>query len=276
MYSFIEFLKAVIIGIVEGITEWLPVSSTGHMLLLDRLMPINLSDQFYDLFIVVIQLGAILAVPILYFEKLNPFSRKKSREECSRTLSLWGKVIVGVLPAAVMGLLFDDIIEEKLFSHTVVAIALVVYGVLFIAVELLRGRSNKPYRVNSVYDLTLRDCLTIGAFQVLSLIPGTSRSGSTILGGIMSGVCRSASAEFSFFMAIPVMLGASLLKIVKFIAGGFAVSGFELAILFVGIFTSFIVSVVAIRFLTGFVKRHSFSSFGVYRIVLGIAVLLFL
>ena len=267
-----EFIKAVIIGIVEGITEWLPVSSTGHMILLDEFVKLGVSEEFRELFLVVIQLGAIAAVPVLFFDKLNPFSRKKSAQEKKNIWSLWFKVIVGVMPAAVIGLLFDDLLDKYLYNYVVVAIALIVYGVAFILVE--RGKSREgSFRVESVYDLSYKDAITIGAFQVLSLIPGTSRSGSTILGGMLTGVSRSASAEFSFFMAIPVMLGASLLKVLKFFLEGNSATGGEIALLGVGMVVSFLVSLFAIKFLMDFVKRHSFTPFGIYRIILGVAVI---
>ena len=266
----LEFLKAIILGIVEGITEWLPISSTGHMILLDEFIKLNVSDEFKEMFLVVIQLGAICAVPVFFFEKLNPFSKKKSEYEKKRTLGLWGKVIVGVIPAAVLGLLLDDLLDKYLYNYVTVSITLIIYGILFIVVEKLK--KGKEYRINDVYDITYKDALLIGSFQVLSLIPGTSRSGSTILGGMLTGVSRTASAEFSFFMAIPVMLGASLLKVVKFAVSGVSVSGLEISLLLVGIAVSFLVSIIAIKFLMDFVKRHSFSPFGVYRIVLGIVV----
>ena len=269
--KFIEFLKAILIGIVEGVTEWLPVSSTGHMILLDELISLEVSAQFLEMFLVVIQLGAILAVPVIFWDRLYPFSKNKSAEQRRATLSLWGKVIVGAVPAAIFGVLLDDILEEYLYGFVVVAVALVVYGVAFIVVERLNRE--KRFRVESVEDLTYADALRIGAFQVLSLVPGTSRSGSTILGGILTGVSRTASAEFSFFMAIPIMLGASGLKVLKFVVGGFTATGAELLLLLTGIVVSFVVSVFVIRFLMDFVKRHSFSAFGVYRIVLGLVVI---
>ena len=274
--KFLELLKAIFLGIVEGITEWLPISSTGHMILVDEFLTLNVSDAFKEMFFVVIQLGAIMAVPVLFFNKLNPFSKSKSQAERKSTLSLWAKVIVGVIPAAVIGLIFDDILEEYLYTPWVISIALIVYGVAFIIIERLKSKSNSShFRVENVEDLTYKDALTIGAFQVLSLIPGTSRSGSTILGGMLTGVSRVASAEFSFFMAIPVMLGASLLKIAKFLLGGFEATSTEILILLVGIAVSFIVSLVVIKFLMDFVKRHSFAAFGVYRIVLGAAVIVY-
>lgn len=267
----LEILKSVLIGIVEGITEWLPISSTGHMILVDEFIKLNVSDAFKELFFVVIQLGAIAAVPVLFWNKLNPFSKKKSSEERKRTWTLWSKVVVGVLPAAVLGFLFDDFFDEHFYNYLVVAIALIFYGILFIVIE--KFNKGREYRINDVHELSYKDALIIGAFQTLSLIPGTSRSGSTILGGMLSGVSRVASAEFSFFMAIPVMLGASLLKVAKFVLEGFTVSGFEIALLLCAMAVSFIVSFFAIKFLTDFVKRHSFSPFGVYRIILGIAVI---
>ena len=268
---FLEFVKAVVLGIVEGITEWLPVSSTGHMILIDELLKLDVSAEFLEMFLVVIQLGAILAVPTLFFAKLNPFSSKKSQEDRYVTFSLWGKVIVGAIPAAILGVLLDDIFDKYLYNYITVAITLVLYGVLFIVVEKINN--GKSYRVERVEDLSYFDALKIGAFQVLSLIPGTSRSGSTILGGMLTGVSRTASAEFSFFMAIPIMLGASGLKILKFLLGGFTATGTEIALLLTGIVVSYIVSLVVINFLMDFVKRHSFSAFGVYRIVLGALVM---
>ena len=269
----IELLKAILLGIVEGITEWLPVSSTGHMIILDELIRLDVSPEFREMLLVVIQLGAICAVPVLFWGRLVPFSRKKSDTEKRQIYMLWLKVIVGVIPAAVLGLLLDDLLDTYLYNYVVVAVALAVYGVAFILVERLK-RESRP-RIESVYDLTFRDALVIGGFQCLSLIPGTSRSGSTILGGMLTGVSRTAAAEFSFFMAIPVMLGASLLKVVKFAVGGFTPTGLELALLFVGILVSFLVSLISIRFLMDFVKRHSFAPFGVYRIALAALVLIY-
>lgn len=269
--DFLEILNAIALGIVEGITEWLPVSSTGHMIILDELIKLKVSDEFGKLFLVVIQLGAIAAVPVYFFKRLNPFKKTDSGYVDKPIMGLWLKVIVGALPAAVLGVLLDDLFDKYLDNYVVVAIALIVYGVLFIVVERLnRG---KEYRVKTVDELTYKDALIIGAFQSLSLIPGTSRSGSTILGGIMTGVSRTASAEFSFFMAIPIMLGASGLKVVKFIMGGFVATGAEIALLLLGIAVSFAVSLCVIKFLMDFVKKHSFSVFGIYRIILGIAVI---
>ena len=271
MQKIFEILKVIFLGIVEGITEWLPVSSTGHMILVDEFLRLNVSDGFKEMFFVVIQLGAILAVPILFWDKLVPFSKKKSKEEKNKIWQLWFRVIVGVLPAAVLGILLDDFFDEHFYNFVVVAVALVVYGVGFILVE--KFRAGKEYRIDSVYDITYKDALIIGSYQMLSLIPGTSRSGSTILGGMLTGVSRTAASEFSFFMAIPVMAGASLLKIMKFFLEGFTLTPFEILLLFIGIGVSFLVSLVSIDFLMKFVKRHSFKPFGIYRIVLGVLVL---
>ena len=278
MKAFIEILKVIFLGIVEGITEWLPISSTGHMILVDEFLRLNVSAGFKEMFLVVIQLGAILAVPVIFWKRLFPFSKSKTKEENKQIINLWLRVIVGVLPAGIMGLLFDDLIEKYIGSTSeigkyVVAIALIVYGVAFILVEKLK--KDQPYRIESVYDITYKDALIIGSYQVLSLIPGTSRSGSTILGGMLSGVSRTAAAEFSFFLAIPVMLGASALKVLKFVMDGFTATALELALLAVGIVVSFLVSLAVIEFLMSFVKKHSFKVFGVYRIVLGALVLLY-
>ena len=270
---FVEAIKAIIIGIVEGITEWLPISSTGHMIILDEFLKLKVSEEFLELFLVVIQLGAIAAVPLLFWDRLWPFSRKKSEEERKGTWQLWFKVIVGAIPAAVIGFLLDDLLDKHFYNFIVVSVALIVYGVAFLFIES-KNRESKV-KIDDLSLLTYKDALKIGAFQVLSLIPGTSRSGSTILGGMLSGVSRKVSAEFSFFMAIPIMLGASGLKIVKFMFSGFNVTGGELALLLIGMVVSFIVSVVAIRFLMDFVKKHSFKAFGYYRIALGALVLLF-
>ncbi|MBQ4071299.1 MAG: undecaprenyl-diphosphate phosphatase [Clostridia bacterium] len=278
----LEILKTVLLGIVEGITEWLPVSSTGHMILLDEFIRLDTTEQFKELFFVVIQLGAIAAVAVLFFSRLNPFSKKKSEAERRGTWFLWGKVIVGALPAAALGLLLDDILDKYLYNYVTVAIALVVYGVAFIAVEKIR--EGRAYRVSEVDELTYRDALLIGCFQILSLIPGTSRSGSTILGGMTLGVSRKASSEFSFFLAIPIMLGASALKALKFVYEYATTEtpeayipdgelGSYLLILAVGMLVSFLVSFFAIRFLMDFVKRHSFTPFGIYRIALGVIVI---
>ena len=273
MREFIEILKVIFLGIVEGITEWLPISSTGHMILVDEFLRLNVSDGFKEMFFVVIQLGAILAVPVIFWKKLFPFSKKSTKEEKVQIWHLWFKVVVGVLPAAVLGLLLDDFLDEHLYNFVVVAIALVVYGVAFILVE--KFKKDKEYRIESVYDITYKDALIIGAYQVLSLIPGTSRSGSTILGGMLTGVSRTAAAEFSFFLAIPVMLGASALKVLKFILAGFTATTLELALLAIGILVSFLVSLVVIEFLMSFVKKHSFKAFGIYRIALGAVLIVY-
>ncbi|MFA5562070.1 MAG: undecaprenyl-diphosphate phosphatase [Eubacteriales bacterium] len=269
----IELLKAMLIGLVQGITEWLPVSSTGHMILLNQLLTLDVSESFMELFLVVIQLGSILAVAVLYFRTLNPFSKQKSPAEKRQTLSLWGKVLVGVIPAAVLGFWLDDWFNRHFYTHTVVAAALLVYGVLFIVLErLMAGR---PEPDAGCAELSYRTALGIGLFQVLSLIPGTSRSGSTILGGRILGVSRKTAAEFSFFLAIPVMAGASLLKAGKFFLAGNTFSDTEWLVLAVGCLVAFFVSLVAISFLIDFVRRHTFEVFGWYRIVLGATVLLF-
>lgn len=267
MEQFFELLKALLFGIIEGVTEWLPVSSTGHMILLSEFVELDVSAEFWEMFLVVIQLGAIAAVPVLFWDKLYPFSKNKTPEERRSVISLWCKVIVGVIPAGVLGVLLDDFFDEHFYNFPTVAVALIVYGIAFIVVESVR--KNKPSRIESVYDISYRDALIIGSYQVLSLIPGTSRSGSTILGGMLSGVSRTAASEFSFFMAIPVMLGASFLKVVKLVLDGFTPSSTELMILAVGIVSSFAVSMIAIKFLMGFVKNHDFKPFGIYRIILG-------
>lgn len=273
MKEFIEILKVFFLGIVEGITEWLPVSSTGHMILVDEFLRLNVSDGFKEMFLVVIQLGAILAVPILFWKKLIPFSKEKTEAEKKQIYSLWLKVLVGVIPAGVLGVLLDDFFDAHFYNFVVVAIALIVYGVAFILVE--HFKKDKEYRIESVYDITYKDALIIGAYQTLSLIPGTSRSGSTILGGMLTGVSRSAASEFSFFMAIPIMAGASGLKVLKFILDGFTATPFELLLLALGIIVSFAVSMVSINFLMSFVKKHDFKPFGIYRIALGVIVLVY-
>ena len=268
---FFEILKAVLFGIVEGVTEWLPVSSTGHMILLDEFVKLQVSEAFYEMFQVVIQLGAILAVILLFFRKLNPFALTKSKAEKKNTWQLWFKVVVAVLPSAVLGLLLDDWMDEHLYNYVVVAITLILYGVAFLFVE--KWGAGKKKLAENVYDIDYKTAILIGAFQCLSLIPGTSRSGSTILGAILLGVGRSAGAEFSFFLAIPTMLGASALKLLKFLLEDVAVSGLELAVLGVGCLVSFIVSMLVIKGLMEFVRKRSFAPFGVYRIVLGVVVL---
>ena len=265
----LEYLKAVLFGIIEGITEWLPVSSTGHLILLEEVLHLNVSEEFYELFQVVIQLGAILAVLLLFFHKLWPFSKKKSEIEKKDTWTLWFKVIVAVLPSAVLGLLFDDFLDAHLYNHIVVALMLILYGVAFLLVEKNAGGC----KISDVHQIDYRTALFIGLFQVLSLIPGTSRSGATILGALLLGVSRSAGAEFSFFLAIPTMLGASGLKLLKFLLEGNLPTGQELTILAIGCVSAFVVSILVIRGLMDFVRKHSFAPFGVYRIALGAAVL---
>ncbi len=267
----LEILKVIVIGIVEGVTEWLPVSSTGHMILLEELVRLNVSSKFLEMFLVVIQLGAILAVPVLFMDRLNPLS--KQGKERKAILNIWGKVLVGSIPAALLGIFLDDLLDEYLYNYVVVALALIVYGIIFVFLEKNRAENN--YSINTVDEIGYKDALKIGAFQILSLIPGTSRSGSTILGGMISGVSREASAEFSFFMAIPIMLGASGLKIMKFLIEGFAATREEIVFLLVGIVVSFLVSLIVIRFLMDFVKRHDFKGFGYYRIILGVLVLIY-
>ena len=269
----IEFLKAVLFGIVEGITEWLPVSSTGHLILLDEFVKLKVSEAFYEMFQVVIQLGAILAVIVLFFHKLNPFSAKKDSVQKKDTWSLWFKVIVAVIPSAVIGLLLDDWMDANFYNYVVVAIMLIVYGVAFLFVE--KWNASRKFRITDVSSIDYRTAILMGAFQCLSLIPGTSRSGSTILGAIILGVSRSAGAEFSFFMAIPTMLGASALKLLKFLMEGVNATSTELMVLITGCVVSFIVSLLVIKGLMEYVRKHSFSVFGVYRIVLGAAVLVY-
>jgi undecaprenyl-diphosphatase len=268
---FIEIIKAILFGIVEGITEWLPVSSTGHLILLDEFVKLKVTPEFYEMFQVVIQLGAIFAVLVLFFHKLNPFSGKKGEIEKKQTWQLWFKVVVAVIPSAALGLLLDDWMDATLYNYIVVALTLIIYGVAFIIVE----RQNKGLepRIADVHTIDYRTALLIGAFQCLSLIPGTSRSGSTILGGILLGVSRPAAAEFSFFLAIPTMLGASALKLLKYLMEGALPSVTEMAVLVTGCVVSFIVSMLVIKALMEYVRKRSFSVFGVYRIILGALVI---
>ena len=266
--NFAEIFKTIILGVVEGLTEWLPISSTGHMILVDEFIKLDVSKNFMDMFLVVIQLGAILAVVAMNFNRLNPFSPYKSRYERKETFQLWYKVILACIPAAVIGLAFNDFMEENFMTAPVVAGALIFYGIIFIVVENF-NRYRTP-RIRSLEQLDYKTALIIGIFQVLSLVPGTSRSGSTIIGGIIFGTSRVVAAEFTFFLAIPVMFGASLLKIMKF---GFNFSSSELVILFVGMVTAFIVSILSITFLLRYIKKNDFTAFGWYRIILGIIVL---
>ena len=268
----IELLKAVLFGIVEGVTEWLPISSTGHLILLNEFVRLNVSEEFSSMFDVVIQLGAILAVIVLFFHKLNPFALSKSTKEKKKTWDLWFKVVAAIIPSGVVGVLLDDWMDAHLHNGIVVSIALIVYGIAFILVE--RKNTGKHLRMeDDVHAISYKTALMIGLFQCLSLVPGTSRSGSTILGAIMLGVGRGAGAEFSFFMAIPTMLGASAIKGLKFVLSGVGITGQEIGILVVGCVVSFIVSLLVIKALMDYVRRHSFSAFGVYRIVLGALVL---
>lgn len=268
----IEILKAIVFGIVEGITEWLPISSTGHLILLKQLMPLKVSESFWNMFEVVIQLGAILAVVLIFWHKIFPFRKERGRWHTDmRIINLWIKIIIACIPAAIIGLLFDDKINALFYNPTSVSIALIVFGVLFIVIEN-RNRRMRP-RVTKLGQLTYQTAIIIGLFQVLAAVfPGTSRSGATIIGALLIGVSRTVAAEFTFFLAIPVMFGASLLKLVKF---GFHFSGLEIGILVVGMISAFIISVIVIRFLMGYIKKHDFKVFGWYRIVLGIIVLLY-
>lgn len=316
-----EIIKAVFIGVVEGITEWLPISSTGHMILVDEFVHLQVSPKFLELFLVVIQLGAIMAVLILYFHKLNPFSPRKSAEEKRGTWHLWGMVVVGCIPAAAIGLTLDDFFNEHFYNAWTVAVALIVYGVIFIVLEHrnrrrmanwkaqaaadraaaepeLRGKHARVdaaslavgggafaeptdeeaeaalFKVATVDDIDWKTALKIGCFQMLAIIPGTSRSGSTIIGGMLCGCSRTAAAEFTFFLAIPVMFGWGVLKTIKYIAAlGLTMTSVEVAVLVVGILTAFVVSVISIKFLMGYIKKNDFAVFGWYRIVVGVVVL---
>ena len=268
----LELLKTVLLGIVEGITEWLPISSTGHMFLLDEFIKLNVSEEFKEMFMVVIQLGAILAVVWLYFNKLNPFSKKKTAEMRRETWSLWGKVLVGSIPAAIVGLLLDDWLDSMFYNYQTVAITLIIYGILFIVIERY-NRSRTP-AIQTLSALNYKTALLIGVFQMLALIPGTSRSGATIVGAILIGTSRSVAAEYTFFLAIPAMLGASGLKLLKyFLETGFGMTAQEIIILLLGMAVAFIVSVIAIKFLMRYIKKHDFTVFGYYRIALGLLVL---
>ena len=269
----IEILKAILFGIVEGITEWLPVSSTGHIILLDEFIFLRGSEEFKSMFDVVIQLGAILAVIVLFFHKLNPFAGDKNEKQKMMTWSLWFKVCVAILPSGLVGVLFDDWMDDHLHNGIVVALMLIVYGIAFILVE--RRNKNLQPRIKGVHGIDLKTALLIGAFQCLSLVPGTSRSGSTLLGAILLGVGRGAGAEFSFFMAIPTMVGASAIKLLKFLLSGVGATGTEIAVLIVGCVVSFLVSLLVIKALMEYVRKHSFASFGYYRIGLGAVVLIY-
>lgn len=270
----IEILKSILYGIVEGITEWLPVSSTGHMILFEEILPMKVSENFWNVFLVVIQLGAILAVVLLYWNKIFPFNFKNKNRPFIRydIMNLWGKILVACIPAAIVGIAFDDILEKYLYNSIVVATMLVLVGIAFLIIE--NHNKTQHARVHKLNELSYIDSFKIGIFQLMAAIfPGTSRSGATILGGLMIGVSRTIAAEFTFFLAIPVMFGASLLKILKFLKAGFVFSGMEIAILIIGMFVAFVVSIIVIRFLMGYIKKHDFKVFGYYRIVLGIIVL---
>jgi len=265
----IEILKVIVLGMVEGFTEWLPISSTGHLILINQLIHLDVSPEFMEMFRVVIQLGAILAVVMLYFDRLNPLSRSKRGDQRRVALTLWSKIIVACIPAAILGKLLDDWMDAHLYNGLVVSIMLVVYGVLFILIEN-RNQTSKP-QITKMWQLNYQTALYIGMFQVLALIPGTSRSGVTILGAVILGCSRAVAAEFSFFVGIPVMLGASLLKFAKF---GFRFSNAEILYLVLGMAVAFLVSVYSIRFLMSWVKKNDFKVFGYYRIVLGVIVLI--
>lgn len=289
----IEVLKSLFLGFVEGVTEWLPISSTGHMILVDEFLKLNVSSQFLALFLVVIQIGAILAVIILYFSKLNPFSRAKTAEGRKATWRLWGMVLIGCIPAAVVGILLDDWVNEHFYNAYVVASMLIMYGVIFIIMErrnrrreemvldVTQARHAVPeaiengsiFKIERVEDIDIPTALKIGAFQCLAIIPGTSRSGSTIIGGMLSGCSRVAATEFTFFLAIPIMLGWGAVKAAKFILSGLVMTQTEIAVLVAGVLMAFIISIISIKFLMGYIKRNDFTAFGWYRIVVGIIVL---
>lgn len=266
----IDVFKAFLLGIIEGLTEWLPISSTGHMILADEFIKLNVSPAFKEMFLVVIQLGAIMAVVVLYFQKLNPFSSKKTSIQKKETVTLWLQVLAACVPAGIIGILFNDQIDKIFYNYQTVAVTLILYGVLFILIEN-HNRNRRP-AIRNFSQFTYKTAFFIGIFQILALIPGTSRSGATIIGAMLIGTSRSLAAEFTFFLAIPVMFGASLIKILKF---GFAFTSGEALILITGMITAFIVSVFAIKFLMGYIKKHNFKAFGYYRIVLGVVVILY-
>lgn len=265
---FVEILKVILLGIVEGITEWLPISSTGHMLLVDEFIHLKMSKEFLEFFFVAIQLGAILAVCIVFFQKLWPFG--KSKRQRNQTLSLWSKVIVGCIPAGVLGILLDDFLDTYFYNWQTISFTLILYGIFFIIIE--RHQKNRQGGINDFRQLSYKTAFLIGCFQVLALIPGTSRSGATILGALLLGTSRFIATEYSFYLSIPVMFGASLLKLLKF---GFAFSGMEIFVLFLGMFVAFAVSIIAIKFLLGYIKKNDFTAFGIYRIILGALVILY-
>lgn len=265
-----EILKVILFGIVEGYTEWLPISSTGHLILVENLIHLDQPEEFFNVFKVVIQLGAILAIVVLYWHKLWPFSPRKTRAQREDTLVLWAKIVIASIPAAVIGIPFDDIIDSHLSTPVVIGITLLVYGVIFIVLE--KHYRGKSFAINRTSEIDLRTAFLIGCFQCLSLIPGTSRSGATILGAMLLGCSRGASAEFSFFLGIPAMAGASLIKMIKF---GFGFTGTQILILLLGMLISFIVAIYTVRYLMGYIRKHDFTVFGYYRIVLGIIVLIY-
>ncbi len=269
--NFLEIIKAIILGIVEGITEWLPISSTGHMILVDQVLMLDMSEKFKSMFFVVIQLGAILAVVVLFWKKLLPLNFDRKTTIDWDTMNLWGKIVVACVPAGVIGILFDDYLEAHLHKPWIIAAMLIIYGILFIVIENRNKR--RRAKVRTLDGITYKIAMIIGVFQVLSLIPGTSRSGATIIGGILMGASRTVAAEFTFFLAIPVMFGASFIKLLKF---GFAFTGFEFLILLIGMITAFVVSILAIKFLLSYIKKNDFKLFGWYRIALGILVLILL
>ena len=273
--EFVEIIKSILFGIVEGIAEWLPISSTGHMILLEEFVSMNVSEEFWNMFLVVIQLGAILAVVLLFWNKIFPFNMtfKRNKQPLIKMdiMNLWFKIIVACIPAAIVGILLDEILEKYLYNSVVVATMLILFGIGFLIIE--NKNQNKKSRVNNLSEITYKDAILIGIFQLIAAIfPGTSRSGATILGGLLIGVSRTVSAEFTFFLAIPVMFGASLLKLLKF---GLAFTSMELVILIVGMLSSFLVSIFVIRFLMGYIKKHDFKVFGWYRIVLGLIILVY-
>ena len=271
--EFLEIIKAIILGIVEGITEWLPISSTGHMILVDEVLKLNMSHEFMEMFLVVIQLGAILAVILLYWKKIWPFKVENGLKIEKDTIIMWVKILIACVPAAIVGVLFDDKLNELFYNPTTVAIMLILFGILFIIIE--NYNKGKSPKINSLSKITYTVAIMIGIFQLIAAVfPGTSRSGATIVGALLIGVSRTIAAEFTFFLAIPVMLGASALKLVKFaLKTGFVMTGNEVAILSVGTFVAFIVSIIAIKFLMSYIKSNDFKVFGWYRIILGILVL---
>ena len=270
MNYILDIIKVIILGIVEGVTEWLPISSTGHMILVDEFLKLSQSDAFKEMFLVVIQLGAILAVVVLYFNKLNPFSKKKTKEQQKQTVDIWLKVIVGILPAGILGFLFDDFLDKYFYNFPTVAFTLVLYGIIFLVVE--NNPKLKKQDIKKFKELTYQTALYIGFFQVLSLIPGTSRSGATIIGALLLGLSRGLATEFSFFMSIPIMFSASALKLLKY---GLSFNFFQFFILILGMFVAFVVSIISIKFLMKYIKKHDFKIFGWYRIGLGAVLIVY-